>query len=41
MLTGLISLNMVGSIFSLYYQQEYGNLYYLNASSVAQTDFVL
>jgi hypothetical protein len=40
-LTGILSLNLMGSMLSLYYQQEYGNFYFLNASAVGQTDLVL
>jgi hypothetical protein len=31
----------MGPALFLYYQQEYGNFYFLNASAVGQTDHVL
>ena len=34
-------MNLMGSMFTVTYQQLYGNFYYINASAVGQTDKVL
>jgi hypothetical protein len=40
-LAGVLSLNPAGCVLALFYQQSYGNFYYLNSSAVGQTEKVL
>ena len=38
---GILTFNVMAPVMAVYYQQEYGNMYFLNASAVGQTNIVV